>query len=360
MKNAKNQKKAFTLIEMVVSLTVFTVIVTIGANVYVTAARGQKRANLEASIYNESRAIIDKLSREIRHKTIDYDEYYNQKIIKADAAPDAKIAYGANFGEYGKNFYDPGWHYGSPAQPDRYAQNEGFGKREGLGAQCNNAVGNNTADNTGAVQPPPCPANSVILKKTLDTDTGRNGWNDDVIANAFCDNYSTNKVCPAAFKELYANKELYLIDASAGEKTILTLEGGRLTLLKLIGRDDDNDGINEIWCCHPDFNCGETVPDQNCKTPVPSQEKRYGFVPITPATIEITNLNFIVSPLEDPRRAFNENTDAVQVQPHVIIEMTLSPSKEVILNYPDKKPEITVRTAVSSRANAAIKSYDPS
>lgn len=353
-------KRAFTLIEMVVSLTVFTVIVTIASNIYVTAARGQRRANLEAAIYNESRSIIDKIAREIRYKTIDYDEYYNQNIIAFEPSSTATY-YGGNFGEYSKNFYDPGYHFALPTQPDRYGKNEGYGKRGDLGAQCNNASGLN-----GPTQSPPCPAGSVILKESLDKNTGRNSWNEDVAANAFCDDFSSNKKCYSLtteqFKGLHENEELYLIDYAASEKTIIALENNQLAILKLVGSDNDIDGINETWACHPDFNCQGFDPSKKNhyrEDLIDSISDKKFFVPITPSTVKISSLKFIVSPLEDPRRAFAENSDDVQIQPQVIIEMVLSPADEVLVNYPDIVPEIRIRTAVSSRINGAIKSYDP-
>lgn len=355
-------KKGFTLVEMVVALTVFSVIVTVGANIYVTAARGQKRANLEAAIYNEARAIVDKLAREIRHKTIDYDEYYNQKIIAADhgSVQENNTYYGGNFGEYGRNFYDPGYSYSTPAQ-FTLGKNAGYKNRDDLGGQCNNSTPTS----------PPCPPGSVILKKSLDLNVGLNGW-DGKAANAFCDDNSSEKKCSvldnAARKALHRNQELYLINAQGSEKTVLALEAGRLAVLKLLGSDTDADQVSDLWTCHPDFDCAKfditnsghkKQAGNGYRADLTDGADNSLFVPLTPATVEITDLSFFISPLEDPRRAFAESDDATQIQPQVIIEMTLEPAPELALNYPDKLPQIRIRTAVSSRVTAPITSYNP-
>lgn len=369
-------KKGFTLVEMLISLTVFTVIVTVGANIYVTAARGQKRANLEAAIYNEARAIVDKLAREIRHKTIDYDEYYNQKIIAADYGliTAKNTYYGGNFGEYARNFYDPGYRYSSPTQ-FALGENAGYFKRQDLGAQCNNKAGTEVGKPYPALKAPPCPSGSVILKKSLDLNVGLNGW-DGKIANVFCDDNSTNKKCSGldtpARKNLHLNQELYLINAQASEKTVLALESGlesgRLAILKLLGSDTDADQVNDLWTCHPDFDCStfnvtdptdKDKPGNGYRVDLTDGDDNKVFVPLTPSTVKITDLSFFVSPLEDPRRAFAESTDATQIQPQVIIEMTLEPAAELALNYPDKLPQIRIRTSVSSRVTSPITSYNP-
>lgn len=360
-------KKAFTLVELVISMTVFTVIVTVGSMVYMNTIRTQRKVNLEAAMFNEARAVIDKLSREIRYSAIDYDEYYNQRVIakstNAKILPNHPKYYGANFGEYSKNFYNPGLYYtaGTPLIPN-LAINKGPNDRAGLGAQCSDVN-----------DPPPCTGVAKLLKRTLDLNIGMNYWNAPDKANAFCD-VSYNIPCDKDKITYYENDELYLINSTGTQKTIIAAESDgidtRVAMLRLEGRDTNTDNIADQWLCAKNFAC----PGAEFTNPMPPIAPDPGilyktdltnvidveyFVPITPNTITIKNLKFIISPLEDPRRAFAEYDDATQIQPQVTIVLTITPSSTVLENYPDIPPELEVRTTVSSRINQVVKSYSP-
>lgn len=65
-------KKGFTLIEILISLTIFMIIVTSISASYLDIARKQREANTIREIYSEIRYVYNLIGEEARSKTIDY------------------------------------------------------------------------------------------------------------------------------------------------------------------------------------------------------------------------------------------------------------------------------------------------
>lgn len=65
-------KKGFTLIEVLIALSIFMVIVTTLAASYLDIARKQREANTIREIYSEIRYVYNLIGEEARSKTIDY------------------------------------------------------------------------------------------------------------------------------------------------------------------------------------------------------------------------------------------------------------------------------------------------
>ncbi len=68
-------QKGFTLIELIISITIFTVFLTAAANGFFTIVRAQTRENEVRKMYTELRDFIDVLNDEVRNNTIDFDCY---------------------------------------------------------------------------------------------------------------------------------------------------------------------------------------------------------------------------------------------------------------------------------------------
>jgi hypothetical protein len=81
------------------------------------------------------------------------------------------------------------------------------------------------------------------------------------------------------------------------------------------------------------------------------------FVSLSSPTLEVISLKFIISPLEDPRKAFNEESSAIQIQPHVTIILTAKASAFKMIGIRGIIPEITIQTTVSTRSQNEIKSF---
>jgi prepilin-type N-terminal cleavage/methylation domain-containing protein len=79
MKN-KNKKircgrRAFTLIEMLISIAIFTIFIGVVSESYVSIIRGQKQANEIRKMYSEVRNFVDFFGQEVRLGSIDYGSY---------------------------------------------------------------------------------------------------------------------------------------------------------------------------------------------------------------------------------------------------------------------------------------------
>ncbi|HLG25505.1 MAG TPA: prepilin-type N-terminal cleavage/methylation domain-containing protein [Candidatus Gracilibacteria bacterium] len=351
-RRVKGVTRGFTLAEIVIASTIFVIVSLIGVTVFVNVIRIQKRISLENAIYEDGRFLMERISREIRQNTIDYEEYY-----RADD-PDG-VENGRQVGCYGQLFYNPG-------------------SDLAFGAKCN--------DGSPAV--PGC----IINKTTLDINTGENPYSSTIAgqeaddANAFCnfpDHADAAGDCATANNAaLHDQSQLFLINSEGTEKIYVaykkvndgTTPEYAVAMLKLSGQDNDTDGVFESW---GDFSLLPSPPDYSgscqtgydCDNPMFLDDNltagtaavRYaGYVPLTPLRTNITSLKFYVSPLEDPRKAFAETNpdDGIQQQPHVTIVMTLQPAASELSNFAgDNPPTITIQSTVTSRVYNEVKSY---
>lgn len=372
-KTLKN-RKGFTLAEVLIAATIFTIVSLIAINVFVNVIRIQRRVSLENAIYEDARVMMERMSREIRENAVDYEEYYNKASDQEPGfAPLLGLGgtnpFGNRYGCYSKRFYNPG---------------SGGPEVGGFGAYCND--GSTTPDSN-----PGC----IVDKTTLDINTGRNPYagystipakGDPDVANAFCDENQASagdNNCKDSNPNHNDQAELYLINAKGTEKTFLALKQinatpseHALALLRLTGQDKDRDGVNEIWrdcdtalppgnkfCCSTGFDCSDaSVPFATSSlenTLVYDANIYKGFVPISPTRTDVVSLKFYVSPLEDPRKAFDETalTLGIQQQPHVTVVLTVKPSAGSISGYDGDIPQITIQTTVTSRVYNEVKSY---
>ena len=72
MRIKSKTKKGFTLIEVLVAITIFMIFITSISSAYLDIAKSQRRANAERAIYSEMRYVFDLIGQEARSKTIDY------------------------------------------------------------------------------------------------------------------------------------------------------------------------------------------------------------------------------------------------------------------------------------------------
>jgi len=71
MKKTKTQK-GFTLIEVLVAITIFMIFITSVSSAYLDIARSQREANAVRAVYSEMRYVFDLIGSEVRSKTVDY------------------------------------------------------------------------------------------------------------------------------------------------------------------------------------------------------------------------------------------------------------------------------------------------
>lgn len=375
------KRKGFTLTEVLIAASIFTIVSLIGINVFVNVIRIQRRVALENAIYEDGRVMMERISREIRSNTVDYEEYYNKAsdfdsvsfgtLPGLDLYGPDRNPYGNRYGCYAKRFYNPG--SGGPEVGD-------------FGAYCNDGV-TNPEDNPGC----------IVDKTTLDINTGQNPYagyhsglpsgNSDV-ASAFCDENQApggDTNCKDGSPNHNEQPELYLINSKGTEKTILARkeivpDGSEhaLALLRLTGQDNDKDGVAEVWrddgsgsacppgnpfCCSTGFTCTDPFSTSSLENTLKYDANLYkGFVPISPTRTDVVALKFIVAPLEDPRKAFAETevtaTNDIPQQPHVTIILTVKPAQSTLAGFTGGDvPVITLQTTVTSRVYNEVKSY---
>ena len=174
------QKKSFTLIEIIMAASLFAAISVLGAVIFINVIKAQKQLTLENAIYEDARFMMERIAREIRQNTVDYEEYYNRLI-------GGTVHYGERQGCYASRFYNPGKGPGGLVRQ--------------LGVFCTKLPQNYQVmptPLTGFVTEAGC----VVDKETYDTDTGQNPYAGSPIdytyknqaqANAFCDmNYDAS------------------------------------------------------------------------------------------------------------------------------------------------------------------------
>lgn len=74
MKNKIKLQKGFTLIEMLVAMSIFVIFMGVVVQSYLSIITSQREANEYRAMYSEARAIFDKFSDEVRNGVISYSE----------------------------------------------------------------------------------------------------------------------------------------------------------------------------------------------------------------------------------------------------------------------------------------------
>lgn len=324
----RRKPQGFTLAELIIATFIFATSMVIIGTSSVNFYRGYKRQLARDALYEETRILIDRIANEVRQNTVDFDEYFNRLPESAGGkGSNGPLAYGEHYREYRHYFYtfQPSINSFHPNDPNRelyYDSSE-----------------------------PQYPAD--LDEGFFSTDGFENQAADDATLSALGDNNQ--------------QEELYLISADGRQKTILKrVENGldddfdgtpdnnylndtgeeQIGILRLDIADrydnegftsstltpvDTGDGYYDCWVGSPDF------PDRN-------------FIPISPPSIEVKDLQFFISPIEDPFKAYTESDVRVQAHPNVTIVLKTQVSAETLRRfYSETPPNLTLSTTVSSR-----------
>ncbi|MFA6458585.1 MAG: type II secretion system protein [Patescibacteria group bacterium] len=315
--NRVRKNQGFTLIEAIIAISIFLVIITATSGIFTDAFASQRKAEVSKIVYEEGRIALERIVKEMRRGTIDYEEYWNR--FKWQSTETDNQFYGLNYGDYARYFY---------------------------------------RDANGLV---PDPVTRLDENIGVNADVAPLG---DASSLAVC----TPPFIPTAVTDFsgYEQCELYLITADGTEKTVFKLipefvgtdREYHLEMLKLEGRDYGDDGIvATLDTGESDGQIDSWVPAVDfCSAYAAGVCTTRQFQKIQPDSIQITSLKFFVAPLEDPRKAFAEFTDDIQQQPHVMIEMTVNPSASRAHGVRGEIPSITLQTTVGARAQNEVKS----
>ncbi|MBN1494115.1 type II secretion system protein [Candidatus Peregrinibacteria bacterium] len=339
-------KKGFTIVELLIATTIFTVFLTSVVTVIIDLYRASRRISLEEQIYSDVRVMVKQITNMFEQNTIDYEEYYRVamggEFYTKHSDPNVY-----SYGDYGKVFYDMGT--GGPGP-------------NGEGVWCN--------DGTDPEFNPGC----VIDKSTIDTNRGKHPViGNPALANAFCGAETLAGVCPVDLTPFFKQTQLYLINKNGDRKTIIGLEPyikdvdsvphdeKAVSAIWFNGIDLDADDVSDEWILSPEINNvgGDAglINDLNVSKDFSSVYDN--FIPISPLRTNIVNLVFYVMPLEDPYKAFAETDPATGtlVQPHVTIVMTVEPSASELTDYLGPVPRQTIQTTIYSRVQGEVRSY---
>lgn len=356
-------KKGFTLIEMLVAVTLFSVVGLITVQTFYSTFKFQQRTSLEVGLVEEAKFIVDAISREIEAGNIDYDEYFNQCVINNtcplvgnDLSAGGSDNLGENHGAYAWQFFDGGYKSAAEDPSDR----------DSVGLLCQKPDGFGGFE-LARFPDEDCVSSSLSFSEDENTGVFRGGNSSSVCSASY---YPYVSLDPSlSYNELAGNGscvatqsnafgELYLINDSGTRKTILGKElvsdsDPSFVLSKLVLTSQSitqGDAILfEEFSCELGFNCTGNLgaAKRNDLYEFTSGENVLDdFVPISPLQVSVKNLFFIIDPLEDPARAFNEISTSVQKAPRVTIVLELEKSPRFELPFLSESYNLTLQKTV--------------
>ncbi|QQR54821.1 prepilin-type N-terminal cleavage/methylation domain-containing protein [Candidatus Peregrinibacteria bacterium] len=333
--------RAFTLVEVLITLTLFAVIAVVTLTLLVNGLRSARKIQAQVYLYTEAQALMDKIARDLEHSTLDYELYYSREVA-GDAGWDSP-----EYGAYAQSFFHPGT----------------GGQLAGPYSGVPSYYGANCAD--GGLHPEDCPGEIPIYAEG-DEDTGVHpfpgieafGYSADPVAmNAFC---RGNNGLGALFCRglgIPFTEELFLVNNTGDERILYVrelLEGSTteygLSRLVMRGTDSDNNGLEDTWTCAENYVCedlgvnGQAVPDAD------------DFAPLTSSNLSVLNFSVLAAPSEDPYRAFAE--EDAQVQPQVTVTLEVALSEAYSSGILGEVPSILIQRTFSTGVYSKVVSYE--
>ena len=304
------KKLGFTLIEVLISASVFSVIFLLGTQVYISAIKQSQVSTLNASFDNSVQIFLSRLDDFMTDKKVDYNEYFVQ-CHKAGDCPfvDFEITGEdevVNFGKHEGLYYAQFWDFGlaSNGEADKY------------GYSCTD--GN---------------CNLGIIDSTVDEFNGSFGTGSNT--NAFC--LSQEDRADLVFKEASLNAyETFDSTANCEDKDmvfkVLFLKSQDESHNFIIGNNDNKLKFLELTNKVPTFqDANETIYAAF------NEDKSYSDLYDSPNYLnfdglEISNFKVKIFPLENTNYAVSEdNWDQFQ-NPRVEIAFEIKPANQNLLN----------------------------
>lgn len=72
---------AFTLIELLISITVFLILITIGVTIFIELYKIKGGLEARQKVTTDTYFLVENLQRMVKDYTIDYEEYWNRRQI---------------------------------------------------------------------------------------------------------------------------------------------------------------------------------------------------------------------------------------------------------------------------------------
>ncbi|EKD93897.1 MAG: hypothetical protein ACD_28C00034G0009 [uncultured bacterium] len=316
--STSSQLKAnsFTLIEVIIAMTLFMTLATFGVMMVSNVSKASKKVEMEEYVYTEGQALLERITRTIQTSGIDYEEYYSQHIL-------GETLYGLNYGSYHQEFFNPSTQFETGKNPY-----EGSGKT-------------------------PDKANAVCSDSDCSTKPEHHQFDTLFLLNR-SGNLKTHFVLE--------NDTLAIVEMEGIDE-----DGNGIPELWRCTQD---------FACtmaHPNKSGDPTytLPDPNDSTD--GVRDNTNFVPLSGQNIAIDSFQVYVSPIEDPYKGYNETSplvfESVQIQPKVTIVLQIhykimdNAGNEIKLedtgDYIGSTPKITLQTTVGTGVYNEIPTYSP-
>lgn len=360
-------KKGFTLIEVMVALTISGFLMTILITAFFDTYIFSQEMAVRSSLLEDSKVLLDSIALEVQNGKLDYEEYFSQCVV-GGLCPNSDISskitktstYGKNHGLYAWQFYDGGVYYqGVKEVPDA------------SGALCQRPDGSGGYELVRAPNPD---CVSGVLSYSEDFNEGIFGGSSSAaICSSSYLNFSYDgndgKPTPATLVAGNGNctpgvsnvfDELYLLLEDGAKKVVYSREkvsenGYAVSKLEMVADSSTTYGSVDStdYICAEGYNCSNNMGKDVDRTDLYSKDLGEDilddFIPVTPLKVSVEELKFIVDPIEDAGKAFGEFDSEVQIPPRITILMTLRASPDYYIFGLDEKYELKIqRTVVAS------------
>ncbi|MDD2486864.1 MAG: prepilin-type N-terminal cleavage/methylation domain-containing protein [Candidatus Gracilibacteria bacterium] len=370
--------KGFTLIEMLVSVTIFAMVMVIAVeaigNIGILRNKISDRTDINKDLYYSIENLVS-LVKEFGGQ-IDYDEYFNRSSI-GTSTQSGHYLNPTGYGNYGSggniatNVYGDGFYYCRSS-----------GTSMGTGGCLDstfNTYGNSASGKYQRYGEYTFQFIDYNSNKSNDLYLGNPNFGDeDSNGNIRSDDDDENLgIGPVVFtsnevKELYllskgkTNERLFLrmrykLDpnappaATCDENADGSMSGdaclGNIEMLRLDGRDlgfdhvasttdsGEYDGIIDTWQCNADFKCNGT-------NDLPKGENDE-WVPLFPEYINVRNVRFFVYPTKDYKLSWRDKDINTNVNPYVRLNITLGFAWVKRIQFNNSNPSVNISTTIN-------------
>ena len=331
----KRTKKGFTLVEILVVMSIFSLVSMVALNAFFSSYKVQQSSSAQNALILESRILMDKITTLIAENKIDYEEYFRQCVVlkkcplinAASAQLNANDSYGQEDGLYAWQFFDPGYKDAARANKD------------GFGLLCQKA-------DLALIDFPSGECSSGPLRFSEDINVGKFFLDPGPgTFNAFsAGKYQGNNFSGQATDEpgqvnilqegSAIVSQLYLKDPESRQKMILAQEkhADNAVVSQLVL---DNMGLesiqnNEVTVLsnHGNFSCNNCVDHLGLRSDFTDEDAGSLFeqaVPISPFRLNIQELWFRIEPLQDIENFFTQ-PETEKIAPNVTVFMRIKAS----------------------------------
>ncbi|MDD3303029.1 MAG: prepilin-type N-terminal cleavage/methylation domain-containing protein [Candidatus Gracilibacteria bacterium] len=378
-----SKKKAFTLVEILISITIFSFIITSGFYVFSNVSIGKVKLVEKTNIEKEAYYFSEKLFEEIKKGgVIDYEEYFNRRVVGNTTYQSGHYLKDTGYGNFGSGGIVGTTNYGDYI----YLCRSRNGTSMGTGGCFNNTF--NSYPGNVKTKPQRYGEYSIQFidynsNKNNDTSkclpaAGMKLGDENCDGSIVGDDDDENiGIGPETFDSSGAVQELYLISGDKKTRTLFrwnvsldsnkptsatcdfttqsnpTGDGcfGQLEFIKLNAKDwgvNHNysspsnglyDGITDTWVVSPSFSgIGGIIAGSNTTN---------YRVPLFSDTVSVKNVKFFLYPNRDLNLAWKDPMVTSIYSPYLRISYTLVPSRKKRKTIKGEVPELNFSTTIT-------------